>query len=762
MSRHSIRSLAAVTLTLPMLAVATAALAAGPNSPLGVLANSAPPRRMESPLAVPDRVPVADLGPLIAASRTGILYDRVLPLSHLERFDGSAAVPVIDLPTWRQAWDELRRASLAAPGGPDLATLAAAARADQRRGIVDLALLDLAYERIRRDAVAEGAIVIRDGRVLRADSSALVTTRAFAASALEPRTYRGGDVTFELDADRIASDLGAPRAITIDFADGLGVRPIAIGAPVHVHYSETGPHTLTLRATRADGGIAVARFAFEVAAVTTPLPNDTLHITANVAYQGTFGTGDAYEYLAAGHTALENPIVVIEGFDIDNSMNWDELYTLLDQENLIETLRADGFDAVVLNFTDATQAIQTNAFVVEALLERVQSEVPPTTTMALVGASMGGLCSRYALAYMESHGITHRVRVWLSFDGPQAGADIPLGLQYWINFFAGQSTSAADFLATLQRPAAREMLLYHFTSPAGPTGAPDPSRTQLIGDLAAIGDYPQLTRRVAIANGSGTGVNQGFAAGAEVIRYEYSSLLTSITGDVWALPDQVSGTIFNGSLRILLSTTSQKVTVSGCAPWDGAPGGSRASFTELDTTSVPYGDIVALFPSHCFIPSVSAIAVAGAGPFYDIAGDSDLLAHTPFDAVYTPTTNQEHVTITAENAAWVRMEVERGVLGIPGAGPAASVRLALRPVPNPFSDGTSVACALPAAAPVDLVVYDLAGREVRPLLHERRPAGTFIISWDGRDARGARVGSGIYLIRLTAGGSSATRRIVRL
>ena len=68
---------------------------------------------------------------------------------------------------------------------------------------------------------------------------------------------------------------------------------------------------------------------------------------------------------------------------------------------------------------------------------------------------MGGLCSRYALAYMESHGIPHRVRTWISFDAPQAGADIPLGLQYWIRFFAGQSADAAAFLQVLGRPAAR-------------------------------------------------------------------------------------------------------------------------------------------------------------------------------------------------------------------------------------------------------------------------------------------------------------------
>ena len=155
--------------------------------------------------------------------------------------------------------------------------------------------------------------------------------------------------------------------------------------------------------------------------------------------------------LAPGHTAIANPIIVVEGFDLDNNMNWDELCTLLNQQNLIESLRSDGFDAVVLNFTDATDAIQKNTFVVAELIQQVQAQISPLTSVSVVGASMGGLCSRYALAYMENHSLPHRVRTWRSFDGPQAGADIPLGLQHWVRFFSGQSVDAAAFLALLDR-----------------------------------------------------------------------------------------------------------------------------------------------------------------------------------------------------------------------------------------------------------------------------------------------------------------------
>ena len=724
---------------------------------------------LTTPAGAQDGAPPATLadalGPIEPFVRTGLLYDRVLPLAHVERLDGTASAPALDGPTWRQAYDELRRASLAAPVGPDLATLHASARVSLRAGVIPLALFDRVFERVRPGALDDGSLRIVDGRlVVAGPGSPLVCSRAIAAAALAPRTYRGGDVVFALDADRFFSDDPAPpRGLAIDFADGRGFRPVRLGERVHASYATAGPRVLGARVARADGSQSEARFTLDVAALATPSPDDTLHVTATVPHQGQYGTGAAYVYLAQGHTAIVNPVVVIEGFDLDNSMGWDELYALLNQQALLETLRGDGFDAVVLDFTDATVAIEENAFVVAALLQQVEDLIAPQSSVALIGASMGGLCSRYALAWLESQGIPHRVRTWISFDGPQAGADIPLGLQYWISFFSGQSADAASFLATLQRPAARELLLYHFTSPAGTTGQADPLRDSLQSHLAVVGGWPSLARRVAIANGSGTRQDQGFLPGDQLIRYEYSSLFVTLKGNVWAVPDQVSGTIFDGSLRILFSTTTQKVTVTGTQPWDGAPGGSRASMTQLDTTAAPYGDIVALHPSHAFIPTISALALATSDPFFDIAGTPDLLALTPFDAVYYPAENQEHVAITPETAIWVRNEIGQGVLAAPGNGPSDGSGLdLLAGAPNPFSRATRLTFTLAHAGPVSLRVFDVHGREVHTLVRDRRGAGSHTVTWDGRDARGACAPAGIYFLRLDADGRALARRILKL
>lgn len=716
------------------------------------------------PAAARDRVitPALDaaLSEIAPCSRTGVLADRVLGLARLDQLDGTDATGVADAARFRQALDELDRATLRATPRPGLAAVEASARAARRSGVLPLALFDLGYERLRPEALTDGTIEVRGERLLPRAGSPLTASRAVAGAVLAPATRRGGDVTFVLHRERFLGDAGAPRRITIDFADGRGPRDVALGEHVRVRYDAPGPRMFEASITRADGSEARARFTFDVQGLAAPLPDDTLHITASVAHEGVLGTGRAFVALAPGHTSIVNPVVVVEGFDLDNAMSWDELHALLDQQGLLSTLQADGFDAVVLDFDDATAAIQQNAYVVAELIAQVQAQIAPQSSLAVVGASMGALCSRYALAYMEANAIPHRVRTWISFDGPQAGADIPLGLQYWIDFFAGQSADAAAFRAVLDRPAARQMLLHRLTTPPTATPQADPLRAALLADLASLGDFPQLTRRVAVANGSGNGLGQGFAPAAQLIRYEYSSFLAAVTGNVWAVPASASQRIFAGSLRILFSTTTRNVDVNATQPWDGAPGGSRASMAELDATAAPYGDIIALHPAHCFIPTVSALALQTSDPFFDVSSAPDPLALTPFDAVFHPAVNESHVELSAASAAWIRAELLQGVLDAP---PAAAARaLALRAAPSPFAEATSVSLTMPRAAHADVQVYAIDGRVVRRLAGGPLAAGAHTLRWDGRDANGLAAPPGLYLLRARAGDEAVTQRVIKL
>ena len=82
--------------------------------------------------------------------------------------------------------------------------------------------------------------------------------------------------------------------------------------------------------------------------------------------------------------------------------------------------------------------------------------------------------------------------------------------------------------------------------------------------------------------------------------------------------------------------------------------------------------------------------------------------------------------------------------------------------PNPFGNQTSLKFALPASGHARLVVYDIAGRRVADLVDRSMDAGVHSVTWDGRDASGTMVASGVYLARLEAGGKTMTREMVRL
>ncbi|MFC1573054.1 T9SS type A sorting domain-containing protein [Candidatus Eisenbacteria bacterium] len=701
--------------------------------------------------------------------QSGILYDRILPLSRIEEFDGTKGAPAATLREWRQMYYEIRRASISLPPWPSLETVSQRAETGIQRGVVPLAIMDFRYDKLRPDALLQGAIIVRDGRLTLGTGDPFISQRVFSVAPLREYTHRGNEVVFDLAIDGYFTNRAvAPRMVQIDFDDGRGFRTVMTGHERVVRYVTPGSKTIRLRATHNDisgesGDTTLeASFLFDVRALRTPAPDDTLHIQATVPYLGSFGTGDAYVYLADEHATLTEPVVLIEGFDLDNSMNWDELYELLNREGLLETLRSRGFDAVILNFTDAVDHIQRNAFVTVELLQQIRMSIAPTTTIAVAGASMGGLVGRYAIAYMETNALEHAVRTFISFDSPQSGADIPLGMQYWLWFFADQSPDAAALLAALDSPAARQLLLYHYTDPPGNTGESDPLRGELYADLAAVGDYPQLPRLVAIANGSGAQAGQGFGAGDQIIEWEYSSFLVDITGNVWAVPDASSQLIFDGLVDIiLLPQEEMQVVVSDTGPLDNAPGGWRGSMAEMDATEAPYGDIVALHPNHCFIPSISALDVETSDLFYDIVGDLDLLANTPFDAVYFPVDNQEHVEINPENAGWLIAEIELGASGLAdkarALSPAASIDAA---APNPFTDQAQLRFTIPMAGLGRVAVYDATGREVACLAKRHFDAGDWEIGWNGDGANGVRLAPGVYFVQVQGKGCVASRKLL--
>ncbi len=107
------------------------------------------------------------------------------------------------------------------------------------------------------------------------------------------------------------------------------------------------------------------------------------------------------------------------------------------------------------------------------------------------------------------------------------------------------------------------------------------------------------------------------------------------------------------------------------------------------------------------------------------------------------------------NAIWpVATDVQSDLTMVP-------VKLAMRPnFPNPFNPVTTMQFDLPARGVVDLTIFDVNGRAVATLARGPYDAGTHSLRWEGNDADGHPVASGVYFSRLTFDGEVLTGRLL--
>jgi M6 family metalloprotease-like protein len=102
-------------------------------------------------------------------------------------------------------------------------------------------------------------------------------------------------------------------------------------------------------------------------------------------------------------------------------------------------------------------------------------------------------------------------------------------------------------------------------------------------------------------------------------------------------------------------------------------------------------------------------------------------------------------------------ELHRGVAHVP-----ARELVLEQNHPNPFNPATSIRLYLPARVEVQLDVYDVTGALVRRLASGTFDSGPHVVEWDGTDAAGRPVASGVYIYRLVADRRAISRKMMLL
>lgn len=142
-----------------------------------------------------------------------------------------------------------------------------------------------------------------------------------------------------------------------------------------------------------------------------------------------------------------------------------------------------------------------------------------------------------------------------------------------------------------------------------------------------------------------------------------------------------------------------------------------------------------------------------------------------------PSVNIENITVDKANNKWFGVQSngltvfnEEGII-LTDIGKTIPNRLPKDFVlnqnyPNPFNPVTVISYQLPASlnpsqggtfTHVELKVYDMLGREIAVLVNEDKPAGTYRVSFDGRN-----LSSGVYFYQLKAGSFIDTKKFVLL
>ncbi|HNX36015.1 MAG TPA: hypothetical protein PKM57_15405 [Kiritimatiellia bacterium] len=499
----------------------------------------------------------------------------------------------------------------------------------------------------------------------------LTNRTVFAFSPVRPETCRGAQAVFTLNADGLfeegLDESRALAALRVDAGDGSGWHAIGQDRPVAVSYTSTGIRTVTLEGTLADGTVLLASAPLEVVALATPDPSETVLLSS----------AKLYTYKAGTHAGYRNPVLVCEGFDLDNAMDWDVLYALLNKEQLVETLRAYGRDLAVVDFNDATTNIYSNAAnVMEAIRFINTCRADAADKFTVIGASMGGLVTRYALDRMEAEPALygpHDVDTWISFDSPQEGANIPLGLQAFFSFFGGYGDDYSSLAAALEyrkkidTVAAQQMLLCHYKNTAAQAGR-SPAYAGFETEMRAYG-YPSGCKKVAITNGSKFGLKHPFSPGDQIINWYLDSFTLGVSSRIYALYDAPTPVrpVFYGWFDPwdFWDEIDDTVTENRYYPYsiDNAPGGTRASFRELFDTlpsDMKDADDYCAYPDHCFIPTASALGLPREYMELNLATNAAVLALSPFDEIHCAVTNEAHIDINLHNKRWFMRAVLEG------------------------------------------------------------------------------------------------------
>jgi hypothetical protein len=490
------------------------------------------------------------------------------------------------------------------------------------------------YQGLDSGAVSKNLIRITNGQlydVAGRSQSPYVSYSMFAVAPSQQTIFTGSN-QFIFRPELFFGNTGKTiSSIQVDPLGSGSYQTVTLNSPFIVNYPDTGLYNVNVKVSYSDGTINYSHTKLVAYNYTgPPLVYDSKYrdeykgtgppilikdrfkygfkyapniiLDAQKTYLGVAARGDiTIDFSISNSTGkIQKPLIIVEGFDPDYN---NPLYPnsglvyygfggALDNINRDFNTRANitlnqglddlnGYDLIYLHWKNGTDYIQRNAYLLETVIKYVNDN--KTTYQGsrqqnvIIGLSMGALVTRYALRDLELNGpFVHDTRLFISHDGPHWGANVPVGIQTFVQniapwqiinvgFDIGTFTftmnyrdifpDAVDALNLFNTPAAKEMLIQRYLL-VNQTGssltADNSSHTTFMNEINTMG-WPLNCTNLTLSNGSCDGTPQ-FPNGSQMIALTGSTGLGTYFGQLWrslsmTIGAGLGGLFTNGSVQ---------------------------------------------------------------------------------------------------------------------------------------------------------------------------------------------------------------------
>ncbi len=640
---------------------------------------------------------------------SGILYNLFYNYDLYTRFNGVNDTVCSNSHKWMNLYRELYISSVRQTGLIQPTDLYDSIDSIGALNLIPIGIINRKCDSIKLDAFTNNLLVIDDNKLIdgsNTSESPYLTLRCFSGSALID-TAKTSNVKFLFsDLFNIIEPDENIDSLLVDFDDGGGPKKINSNEEKEITYFNTGVKNISIEEYTSNGTykcmsqLLVQNSIFLRIAPPTELvdPSGPFDKTAN--YNGQIISGSYKIYFGTNNLTgyIRKPLILVEGFDPNNTNDFTKIYAFGNNQSILDHLRSNNYDIIILNFTNANIKIQANGKLLESIIAEVNAKKVTNEDLVILGASMGGLVARYALAEMEHNNLNHHTRLFASLDTPHMGAYYPMCAQLLVNQLKKSCNSSffvKDMLYDKLKPifnqldcdAARQMLIYHYgtrilTSYGLLKFESDALHDTFFNELNSLTPtgFPQKCKNIALSCGSGTGMPQsGHTVNTSFKYIDYDDIaenadikitMSSLTGgdplpNLILYLDATFGQAYTllGERKFLpyfsdTNLTNISLSYGEYQAYDGASGGNYQLMNKLlGEIKTAIGVDFTYSGSECFIPTSSALNLIGgtneniSARFhfnnYQLEVDNYFpreIGPIYFDAMYVEDNNRPHLT----------------------------------------------------------------------------------------------------------------------